>query len=247
MASQPEPKKDLADRLMAALQRDEFVLYTQTIAPLDPQPENRAIQEIFVRFKEEDDKLLPPGTFFSVLEECRLLPYLDRWVVNRLARWVRAALGIRSDWSIPCNNVNLSDATLVDPDFGRYVCQYVDDSFLSDGALGFEIAFDSAMAHQDALQHLMAQLRPHGCSLTLAGFDGTEPAFAALKTFAPNFVKISVASVDPAKVSEINRRCHSLGSKTIAEQVENSRVLDHLRRSKTDFVQGFGISPVQPL
>ena len=175
------------------------------------------------------------------------MPYLDRWVVNRLARWVRAALGIKSDWPIPCNNVNLSDATLADPDFGPYVCKYVDESFLSDGALGFEIAFDCAMAHQDALQHLMAQVRPHGCSLTLAGFDGNESAFATLKALAPNFVKINVATIDPAKASEINRRCHSLGSQTIAEQVENSRVLDHLRRSKIDFVQGFGISSVQPL
>ena len=64
MTSQPESQKDLADRLMAALQRDEFVLYTQTIVPLGPQGENRPFQEIFVRFKEEDDKLLPPGTFF---------------------------------------------------------------------------------------------------------------------------------------------------------------------------------------
>lgn len=167
MSNQPEPQKDIADRLMAALQQDEFVLYTQTIVPLDPQREKRPFQEIFVRFKEEDAKLLPPGTFFSVLEECHLLPYLDRWVVNRLARWVRGALGIKSDWPIPCNNVNLSDATLADPDFGRYVCKYVDDSFLSDGALGFEIAFDSAMEHQDSLQHLMAQIRPHGCNLKI--------------------------------------------------------------------------------
>src|SRR5260221_12415428 len=128
MSREFQPQKEIADRLMAALQQDEFVLYTQSIIPLVPQGDNRAFQEIFVRFKEEDAKLLPPGSFFPVLEECRLLPYLDRWVVNRLARFVRSAVSIKPDWLIPRNNVNLSDATLSDPGYGEYVRKYVDNS-----------------------------------------------------------------------------------------------------------------------
>ncbi|HWH46526.1 MAG TPA: EAL domain-containing protein, partial [Burkholderiales bacterium] len=93
MSSEPKSSRSLADRLMASLQQDEFVLYAQSILPLVPQSGERPFQEIFVRFKEEDAKLLPPGTFFPVLEEAKLLPYLDRWVANRLARWVRSAVG----------------------------------------------------------------------------------------------------------------------------------------------------------
>jgi len=241
------PQKEIADRLIAALQQDEFVLYSQNIVSLVPQPDERPLQEIFVRFKEEDAKLLPPGTFFPVLEECRLLPYLDRWVVNRLARFVRSGLKFKPDWNIPLYNVNLSDETLVDPKFGEYVLQYVDDSYLSGGALGFDISWDSAMANREPLHRLMAKLRPYGCTLTVAGFDGNKALLEVLKPFEPDFVKISATTVDPAKVPEINRMCHSVGAKTIAEHVENARVLDHLRRCKVDFGQGFGISPVEPL
>ena len=88
-------EKDITRRLMAALQQDEFLLYAQSIIPLVPQRQDLPFQEIYVRFREEDAKLLPPGTFFPVLEECHMLPYLDRWVVNRLARWVRAGLNAR--------------------------------------------------------------------------------------------------------------------------------------------------------
>lgn len=247
--------KSIEDRLISALQGDEFVLYDQTILPLDPQHGEQPFQEIFVRFKEEDAKLIPPGSFFPVLEEYSLLPYLDRWVVNRLARWVRGALNIKPDWEIPRSNVNLSDATLVDPTFGQYVLKYVDDSYLSEGSLAFEIAWDSAIAQTESLQNLIAELRPHNCSFTLAGFDGSETSFSVLNAVEPEFVKINpeiTGQIDsvPAiadKVAEINRRCHQLKIKTIAEQVENSQVLEHLRRAKTDFAQGFELSQVKPL
>jgi EAL domain-containing protein (putative c-di-GMP-specific phosphodiesterase class I) len=247
MARGPEPQKSLVNRLIASLQRDEFVLYAQSIVPLAPQAGERPFQEIFVRFKEEDAKLLPPGTFFPVLEECKLLPYLDRWVANRLARWVRSAVGIKPDWVIPRNNVNLSEATLGDPDYGQYVCKYVDDSYLSDGALGFEIALDSAIAHEASLRKLMAKVRPFGCTLTLSGFDGIDASFAKLKGLTPEFIKISAANVAPAELSEIGQKCQAFGIKTIAEHVESSQMLQHLRQSKIDFAQGFEISAVLPL
>ena len=247
MDIEPDTEKDIARRLMAALQQDEFVLYAQSIVPLVPQRNDHPFQEIYVRFKEEDAKLLPPGTFFPVLKECHMLPYLDRWVVNRLARWVRSGVKFKPDWKIPHCNVNLSDETLADPKFADYVLKYVDDSYLSGGVLGFDISGDSAMANREPLLRLMADLRPHGCNLTVAGFDGSGALLTELETFEPDFVKISATTIDPAKVSEINRMCHGLGAKTIAEHVENSRVLEHLRRCKIDFGQGFAISQVEPL
>jgi len=247
MSSEPKSSRSLADRLMASLQQDEFVLYAQSILPLAPKSGERPFQEIFVRFKEEDAKLLPPGTFFPVLEEAKLLPYLDRWVANRLARWVRSAVGIKPDWVIPRNNVNLSEATLADSGYGPYVCKYVDDSYLSDGALGFEIALDCAVAHEAPVKKLMAEVRPYGCSLTLSGFDGSKASFSELEDLAPDYLKISVASVDPSDLSEISQKCAGLGIKTIAEHVESSEMLQQLRNTKIDFAQGFDVSPVKPL
>ena len=247
MTGKPDLQKSLADRLTAALQQDEFVLYAQPIIPIAAQREARLFQEIFVRFKEEDANLLPPGSFILILKECDLLPYLDRWVVHQIARWVRDSLSIKSDWQVPRSNVNLSAQTFADPEFGGYVRKYVDDSSLGNGALGFEIAWDDAIEHQESVRRLMAELRPHGCSFSLADFDGSESSFAMLKTFAPHFVKISSATVNPVTLADINRQCHLLECKTIIEHVENAKVLEHMRLTKVDFGQGFEISPVQPL
>jgi EAL domain-containing protein (putative c-di-GMP-specific phosphodiesterase class I) len=247
MARELEPPKYLVDRLIAALQQDEFVLYAQTIMPLAPKSGERRFQEIFVRFKEEDAKLLPPGTFFPVLDECKLLPYLDRWVANRLARWVRSAVIVKPDWVVPRSNVNLSDATLRDPDYGKYVRKYINNSYLSNGALGFEISLDSAIAYEASVRKLMTEVRPYHCSLTLSGFDGSKASFSQLKVLTPNFIKISALSLSLAKLSEISRMCQTLGIKIIVEHVESGQMLQHLRKAKIDFAQGFEMSPVKPI
>ncbi|HKQ24640.1 MAG TPA: EAL domain-containing protein [Burkholderiales bacterium] len=247
MAKELEPPKYLVDRLIAALQQDEFVLYAQPIMPVAPKSGERRFQEIFVRFKEEDAKLLPPGSFFPVLDECKLLPYLDRWVANRLARWVRSALIVKPDWAVPRSNVNLSDATLNDPEYGKYVRKYISDSYLSNGALGFEVSLESAIAHEAPVRKLMTEVRPFHCPLTLSGFDGSKASFSQLKVLTPNFVKISAISVSLAKLSEISKMCQTLGIKTIVEHVESGQMLQNLRQAKIDFAQGFQISPVKPI
>ncbi|HEX4984946.1 MAG TPA: EAL domain-containing protein [Burkholderiales bacterium] len=246
-ATTAETEPDFTGRLLNALQEDEFVLHAQSIVPLVPQADGRGFNEVFVRFQEEDDKLLPPGMFLPVLEEVGMLPVLDRWVINRMARHVRAGLKQNSTWNVPRYVVNLSDDTLEDKEFGEYVLQYAGDSYLSGGVLGFDISCESALGHLESLIELMEDLRPHGCSLTVAGYDGNHDVIPELKILEPDYVKITAPRVDPARVPEISRVCHEIGAQTIAEQVENAKVLDHLRRCKVDFAQGFGLAKVKPL
>lgn len=243
----PKTEQKLADRLISALQEDEFVLHQQTIVPLTPKPGDRPFQEIYVRFTEEDAKMLPPGTFFPILAECELLPYLDRWVVNRLARWVRGALRVKPDWNIPLSNVNLSNPTLEDPEFPDYVLRYVEASYLSDGALGFEMPVESVIEYPAPVKNLATKLRPYGCRFTLAGLDDSAPAIEAVKILTPEFVKFSAATAGSRKISDLIRDCQVLGIRTIVEHVESQSMLEQLRKAKVDFAQGFEISPVKPL
>jgi EAL domain-containing protein (putative c-di-GMP-specific phosphodiesterase class I) len=175
-------------------------------------------------------------------------------VVSRLARWIRSSLAIKPDWPIPRNNVNLSSATLIDPTFGEYVRLNVDESHLSEGALGLEISWDSASEHRDSLKRLMAELRPHGISFTVADYDGSESSFALLRDVAPDFVKLNLAgayganlSSNTERISAICRRCESLAIKTIVEGIEDDNVYAHMRQTSVNFAQGFAISAVLPL
>jgi EAL domain-containing protein (putative c-di-GMP-specific phosphodiesterase class I) len=56
------------------------------------------------------------------------------------------------------------------------------------------------------------------------------------------FIKdIAENPYDQAMVKSINEIGHFMGKKTVAEYVENERVLDTLREIGVDYAQGFGI------
>lgn len=250
-----ERQKRLAKRLVAALREDEFVLYCQAIVPPSPGQVHRPFQELLIRFREEEEKLLPPGLFFPLLEDYRLLPFIDRWVVSRITQWIRTARAVKPDWEVPRSNINLSADTLYDPHFAEFTRKHIQTADLPAGALSFEMTWAEAIQHSKPLRSMAALLKGAGCGFTVADFDGSEDAFAALKEFAPDFIKISSAIVrnlerdaaDSAALELIHSRCRSLGIGTIAECVESDALRQRLHRIGVDYVQGFGVSLPRPL
>ena len=76
----------IRERLIRDLKDNNFLLYYQTVVPVTPSAKLPALREILVRFKEEEQYLIAPGTFLPVLEEHRLMPLLDR-------KWPRCSDG----------------------------------------------------------------------------------------------------------------------------------------------------------
>jgi EAL domain-containing protein (putative c-di-GMP-specific phosphodiesterase class I) len=247
-------QKELADKLITALKTGGFVLFAQQILPIAGSKE-RPYQEVLVRFKEEEEKLLPPGTFFPMLEEYHLLPYIDRWVVSHLTKWIMARRGENSDWPVPANGINLSRDTLMEMTFSDFTAKHVKSAHLPEGTFAFEIGWDTALLRIRHLMDLQAQLKPEGCRFTLAGFDGSDASFEFLQAARPDFVKLTygiVKDIDRAlaaseKVETINEKCHAMGIQTIAEYVESVGVLEQLRLIGVDFVQGLAVAPPQRL
>ena len=62
----------IAAQLTQALKHGRFVLYCQPIVPAMDITVGYEYVEIFVRFLDEEEKLLPPGTFFPILEAAGL-------------------------------------------------------------------------------------------------------------------------------------------------------------------------------
>ena len=248
-------QKNIADKLIAALKTGGFVLYAQRILPLRPRAEVRAFQEVLVRFKEEEEKLLPPGTFFPMLQEYRLLPHVDRWVVGRLAAWIQEGRAKNPGWQAPANGVNLSEDTLRESKFTDFVARSIQTSKLPEGTFTFEVGWDTALTHGEDLKLIMGQLRPLGCRFTFAGFDGSEGSFNFLKAVKPDFVKLTYGTVKDIgrslaaseRAETICRKCHAMGIGSIAEFVESREVLEALRVIEVDFAQGLIVGAPQKL
>jgi ammonium transporter, Amt family len=244
-------QKDLADRLITALKQDGFVLYAQPILALVPDPKKPPFQETLTRFREEEEKLLPPGTFFPLLEEYGLLPYLDRWVVSRLAGWIKGRRAAKSDWRTPACSISLSADTLYDGNFCKFVVKHIENAGLPQATLHFEASWDTAMQHTKPLMEACSELRAAGCRFIVSGFDGSEESFGMLAKWKPEFVKLSYGVVKDAdralaaseRLERVNTRCHAMGVRTIAEYVETKDLLEQLRALEVDYAQGLVISP----
>lgn len=244
--------RQTADRLLSALRGDEFVLFSQPIVAADPESLRASHREILVRFLEEEEKLLPPGSFFPVLEEFRLMTYLDRWVINRTIRWLRRQAG-----ACPGSRcaINLAPDTLLDRAFPAFVLKQIETGGVSGATLSFEVSWADAIAHRERLRALAAQLRPAGIAFALASYAGEAGLAETIGELAPGFLKISADLVnrmhrdpmDAAMVEGIGARCRGQGIVTIAEHVESERTRELVAGAGIDFVQGFLVGKPGPL
>lgn len=240
---------DTAERLIEALNQDGFVLYQQPIRPLHPERRGEAYQEILIRFKEEEEKLLPPGTFIPVLESSKLMHILDQWVLNRVIKWIHARRKKDPLWNAPCSSINVSNDSLTNPDFPGFVKQQLHKGRVSGRKFAFEIAEHDAQCYIDALAIAAKALKAEGCGVTLTSYTGCSIAPEQLESLGIDSIKLDIdivttlhsSAAGQEQVATLQQRCASHGIRTIAEFVERPATLEKLKKLGIDYVQGYGV------
>jgi EAL domain-containing protein (putative c-di-GMP-specific phosphodiesterase class I) len=113
----------------------------------------------------------------------------------------------------------------------------------------FEITETAAIANLSNATRAINALRDRGSLFSLDDFGSGLSSFAYLKNLPVDFLKIDGLfvkdivddEVDLAMVRSINEVGHVMGKKTIAEFVENERILKLLSELGVDYAQGYGI------
>jgi len=248
-------QKGTAEKLIAALRGDQFVLYSQPIRAVVPGADQTEYQEILLRFLEEEEKLLPPGSFFPILESYKLMAVLDQWVVKRVIRWIDARQQARQGWQAPRCSINLSSDSIANAVFSKFVQEQLQNGKVSAGKLSFEVPETDAAMHTAALEQMIAELKPLGCTFTLTGYSGDFVPAELLEALGVDFVKIDTHTLQhardntgsAAKVETTLRMCRTLGIRTIAEFVEQPETLATLKTLGVDYAQGYGVAKPQLL
>lgn len=248
-------EQSIADKLETALREDKFILYRQLIRPIGPAMEDSGLQEVLIRFREEEEKLLHPGAFFSILESLKLMPALDRWVVKRVIGWILDKHRVQKNWGVPRCSINLSAESICNIGFPKFVRGHLEMSNIPPDKLLFEIPEPDAEAHAVALKALIGELKPLGCNFALAGYNGTFVSAESLQARDISFVKIDGHivntihrdSVSFGKASSINLACQKTGVRTIAELVELPETLEKLKELGVNYAQGYGVAKPEPL
>ena len=242
------------ERIREAIQNDGFNLYAQDIIALGPDAPFRTMHELLIRMRDEEQNMVPPGTFLPIAERFNMMSDIDRFVVKK-AIAACAAAGPAADAAaalVLC--INLARASIEDPSFPKFVARALEQGGIGGQALCFEIADSDAIACLPDAVRFASELRPLGCRFTLDGFGRAGIGFEHVKQLPLDFLKIDGSIILQilrvpealAKVRAIQRVSKVIGLRTIAEMVESDDSLARLRTVGVDYVQGFGIAQPRP-
>ncbi len=238
------------ERIRHAIEHDGFDLYAQEIVALRADVPSRNLRELLIRMHDEEQNLVPPGTFLPIAERFGMMPDIDRFVVKK-AIAARLAAGPAADAAFaPVLCINVARATIGDRKFPEYVARTLESSGVSGQALCFEIADADATAALPEAARFAAALKSLGCRFTLDGFGRTGIGFDHVKTLPLDFLKIDGSIILQilrvpealAKVRAVQRVCKVIGIRTVAEMVESDESIAKLRSVEVDYAQGFGIA-----
>jgi diguanylate cyclase (GGDEF)-like protein/PAS domain S-box-containing protein len=241
-------------KLQRALRDNKFELYFQPIVHARAGGVSGPALEVFVRLTSENGlPAAPPAEFIRAAERYRLMPHVDRWVVQA----VFAALG-RGGLKLPPGRsvaINLAGQTLGDAEFLEFVVECFDHTGASPADICFEVTESSVVANLDHAQRFIAVLHGMGCEFALDNFGSGLSSFSTLKTLPMDYLKIDGSfiknlagdTVNQAMVAAMIDLSRSLNFRVVAEQVEDQWALDTVTGMGIDFVQGFIVGRPQPL
>ena len=241
-------------KLQNALRDNRFELYYQPIVHAQTAGVRGPALEVFVRLEAEDSQpAAPPAEFIRAAERYRLMPHVDRWVVQA----VLSALG-RGGMRLPPGRsvaINISGQTLEDAEFLEFVVDCFDHTGANPGDICFEVIESAVVANLDHARRFIAVLHGMGSEFALDDFGGGLSSLSTLKTLPMDYLKIdgsfianlAVDTVNQAMVGAMIELSRSLHFRIVAEQVEDQSSLDTVKEMGIDFAQGFFIGRPQPL
>ncbi len=239
--------------LQFALKESRFELVAQPIVHASAHQQGGPGLEILLRLKDEKGVSIAPAEFMRAAERYRLMPQVDRWVVQTsLTLLARGAIRLAPDRSL-C--INLSGQTLGDSAFLEFVVDCLDRTGVAPSRICFEVTENAVISNIDHARRFIGVLHGMGCQFALDDFGRGLSSLSNLKNLALDYLKIdgsfirNLASdnVNQAMVAAMIKLARSLNFQVIAEQVEDLSALDSVRRMGVDFVQGYQVGRPMPL
>ena len=241
-------------RIQKAIDEDRLILYKQAIQPISEMAETDKLHcEILLRMKAPDGEIIMPDQFIPAAERYNLMLAIDKWVIDKAFTW----LSEQSDRLDQINlfSINLSGISLTDSSISLYIKDKLQEYGIPAGIICFEITETVAITNLVKATKFLEEVHEMGCLLSLDDFGSGVSSFGYLKNLPVDFLKIdgefvkdiATNRINLAMVKSINEIGQVMGKKTIAEYVEDQKIVDLLKEIGVDYAQGFFFSRPAPL
>ncbi|MDJ0634447.1 MAG: diguanylate cyclase, partial [Xenococcaceae cyanobacterium MO_188.B29] len=149
-----------------ALDSDRFLLFYQTIKPLQTDSSGSEHYEVLLRMKGDNGQIIPPMAFLPIAERYQLMNQIDRWVIRTLfatqGHHYRKRGRISQENGHSLNSlyaINLSAQTLDDVNFVQFVKEELNRHQIPPQFICFEITETVAIANLLQAKLMITQLR----------------------------------------------------------------------------------------
>ena len=201
----------------------------------------------------EDGEPIPPGAFLPAAEHYHLSPKIDCWVVTAATDWLQRHPEQLQRLAVCA--INLSGLSLGNQRVLECIRLAFASGVIPRHKICFEVTETAAITHLNSAISFIKALKKEGFRFALDDFGSGLSSFGYLKNLPVDYLKIDGMfvkhmdrdEVDRATVQAINEIGHAMGKQTIAEFVENEKILSALHELGVDFAQGYLFAAPKPL
>ena len=242
------------EQICSWILNNQVVLFAQAIHP--SQGNNAAHEvnlEVLCRLRSDENKLLSPMEFLEIANQAGLATQLDRQIITAVFDWFKRrpdALAVTRKCAI-----NLSSATLSDPDFLRFIQQLTREHNIPPTKFCFEITESNVIDDVEQSRTIVQALRAQGFRVSIDDFGTGFATYSYLKRYQVDEIKIDGTfvtalgenKIDIEIVQSIVRVAKMLKVKTVAEFVATDELRAQVMLLGVDYVQGYAIGIPQPM
>ena len=246
MHVQARARRELANEIMHALERQEFVLYYQPFAEV--KSGTLAGFEALIRWQHPVRGLIPPGDFIPVAEDLGMIGAIGKWVVGQ-------ACSDAASWPVSLRvAVNLSPCQFEERDLVDSVAAAIAAAGLDPTRLELEITETVLLEESEKNLHLLQSLQRLGVTIALDDFGTGYSSLSLLQRFAVDKIKIDRSftrglPIDRGSLAVLRAVVALAGSldiETTAEGVETEAQFSCITAEGCDAVQGWLIGRPVP-
>jgi diguanylate cyclase (GGDEF)-like protein len=228
--------------LRSALNNNEFRLFYQPVYDLSDLTIVGA--EALIRWTHPSAGTRQPDEFIPALETSGQIIQVGRWVLTEACRQAKSWIDQGHDLTMA---VNVSGRQLDRDSIIDHVAEALALSALDPAHLTIEITETALMKDTELTAQRLHTLKELGVKLAVDDFGTGYSSLAYLQRFPVDCLKIDRAFVNTLRRSpESHALLHTLvqlgkdlGLTTLAEGVETTEELDHLRELNVELAQGF--------
>ncbi|MCP4697839.1 MAG: EAL domain-containing protein [Gammaproteobacteria bacterium] len=235
-------RKHWKQEIRKALENDTFYLAYQPIITL--QGESHEYYDVLLRMEGgPDGRGITPAKFMPIAEQSKLIVQIDRWVINRVIKYLTEKYGFGQDIHF---FVRVSGASLCDVSLLHWLESALTAPSFPAEALIFDLSQTAVTKHLKNAQGFISAIKKLGCRFVLGDFDDNINSWSLLGRIEVDFVKLSAPLVqglahhpeDVARIQNIVTQARASGKSSIAPFVEDAESLSLLWSCEIDHIAG---------